>query len=63
MFLALGAPQAEWNIWFHYAGEKADFSTADLSKILQLTPKQSKWTNSTTGKIKCMYFNMGLTSL
>ena len=30
-------------IWFHYIRDKADISTADTSKSLQHTPKQSRW--------------------
>ena len=35
--------------WFHYIGEKADISSANISK-------QSGWINSTTGQRENTYF-------
>lgn len=46
-------------IYFHYICEKADIFTADDYNNPQLTPEQSRWTNSTTGKTKNMYFWFG----
>ena len=50
-FWALWSPQSRF-IWFHYINEKADISTVDISNTQQLTPKQSRSINSTTGKRK-----------
>lgn len=47
-------------IYFHNIPKKADTFTADDSKNLQLTLKQSGWINSTSGKMKNMYFVLGV---
>ena len=35
----------------HYIQEKVDISTAGISETHQVTPKQSRWMNSATGKM------------
>ena len=40
----------------HYIRKKAEISTADISKTRQLTPKLSRFMNSTTGKRKNVWF-------
>lgn len=49
-------------IQFHYSQEKADISTADVSRTLQFPQKQSGWMNITADERKDMFvFVLGWT--
>ena len=52
----LSLSYTSWEPSSYTALERRQSSVADTSKTLQLTPKQSRWRNNTTGKRKHMYF-------